>query len=847
MKFSALLTLLFCCLYSISVFAQLQSPEYFFQRERGSKFTLHHQIVDYFEYAAESSPQMVLKEYGKTNQGRPVLYAIVSSAENIQRLEQIRLDHLKKTGLVEGKSEINDISVVWLSYGVHGNEAGATESACPTLYELLRKDRSDVQSWLEHTIVIIDPSLNPDGFSRYTHWYRNTGNVAPNVAPQVREHNEPWPGGRVNHYLFDLNRDWAWQTQVETEQRMKIYHQWMPHIHVDFHEMYYNDPYYFAPAAQPFHTYITDFQSDFQMDIGKNNARYFDKNGWLYFTREVFDLFYPSYGDTYPTFHGAVGMTYEQGGHSRAGLAIQMLNGDTLRLSDRIAHHVTTGLSTVEVGAKNSKRLNKSFSEYFKKAKEKPVGKYHSYVVKADNGTNRLKGLCDLLDKNQIRYGRAGTNKKVTGYDYTTAKKTGFTLSENDLVISAYQPLSVFVQVLFDPEAMLVDSLTYDITAWALPYAHGLQAYATEEKLEVKEPFVFSKNSTNNLAAKMPYAYIIPWESIRVAKMLGELYQNQVRVRCADTEFRLNGESIPRGSLIITRADNKTLVNKLPKIIRALSVEENIKVMEAVTGFTDKGPDLGSSAIRLLSAPKVLVLGGEGVSALEFGQVWYFFEQKINYPVGIIAPEDFQRINIDDYNVLILPEGSYSGKLTSSSLDKIKQWIRRGGNLIAMGRALRQFEDKNGFYLTKYAKNSDKSAADRERDNLELEARLLPYHGSERRSVVNQMPGAIVKLEVDNTHPLAYGLPKHYFSLKTNTQTYQLLKKTNNVAYTGEQLTIYGFAGSRVKKRMNNNMVFGVQEMGKGEVIYMVDNPLFRGFWENGNFLFGNAIFLLRE
>jgi hypothetical protein len=265
-----------------------------------------------------------------------LLLAFIGSEENINRLEAIRLAHLN--------NDVSEkVSIVWLSYNVHGNESSGTEAAMQTAYLLVTKNKE----YLKNTIVIIDPCLNPDGRDRYVNFYYQKGNFPPDIKRFSAEHNETWPGGRSNHYFFDLNRDWAWMTQIESQQRMQRYNQWLPHVHVDFHEQGINEPYYFPPAAEPYHEVITDWQRKFQKDIGKNNASYFDKEGWMYFSKEIFDLLYPSYGDTYPTYSGSIGMTFEQGGSGRAGLAVITQVGDTLTLQNRVDHHVTTGLSTV--------------------------------------------------------------------------------------------------------------------------------------------------------------------------------------------------------------------------------------------------------------------------------------------------------------------------------------------------------------------------------------------------------------------------------------------------------------------------------------------------------------------
>ena len=340
----------------ISIAQNLKSPSEFLGYEIGTEFSRHNQVVDYFEYVSEKMDEnVILKYYGETYERRPLMYAVLSSKKNINEIEKIRLANLEV--LEEKPSKLNDKAIVWLSYNVHGNESSSIEASMQTLFNLLTKN----YDLLENTIVIIDPCLNPDGRDRYANWYNQMRTIPYTTNKISREHREPWPGGRANHYLFDLNRDWAWLTQIESELRLKEYQKWLPHVHVDFHEQGIDEPYYFAPAAEPYHEVITGWQRDFQAMIGNNNAKYFDKNGWLYFTKEFFDLLYPSYGDTYPTYLGAIGMTYEQAGGGIAGLGIINSEGKNLTLVDRIEHHTISGISTVETSSLNAKKLNNEF------------------------------------------------------------------------------------------------------------------------------------------------------------------------------------------------------------------------------------------------------------------------------------------------------------------------------------------------------------------------------------------------------------------------------------------------------------------------------------------------------
>ncbi|RYE22080.1 MAG: zinc carboxypeptidase, partial [Sphingobacteriales bacterium] len=303
--------------------AQIKSPEEFLGYKIGTRYTPHHKVVSYFQYISTAVPAMVkLQQYGETNEHRPLYVTFIASQENMSNLENIRLNNLRLANLAKDKMMPAETSpaIVWLSYNVHGNETSSSEAAMLTLFSLVDPNFAPSKEWLKNTVVVIDPCLNPDGRDRYINWFNSVVGLEYNPTTIAREHREPWPGGRSNHYNFDLNRDWAWQTQVESQQRIAVYNQWMPQVHVDFHEQGYNEPYYFAPAAEPVHQDITPWQKSFQVVVGKNNAKYFDAEGWQYFTKERFDLLYPSYGDTYPLYNGSIGMTYEQGG-IRAGLS----------------------------------------------------------------------------------------------------------------------------------------------------------------------------------------------------------------------------------------------------------------------------------------------------------------------------------------------------------------------------------------------------------------------------------------------------------------------------------------------------------------------------------------------
>jgi hypothetical protein len=726
---------------------------------------------------------------------------------------------------------------VWLSYNVHGDESSSSEAAMKTLYALVNPDRSDTKKWLQNTVVIMDPMINPDGRDRYVNWYKETTGEKFNALPDAREHHQPWPGGRTNHYYFDLNRDWAWLTQKESRQRVAIYNKWMPQIHVDFHEQGYNDPYYFAPAAKPFHNAITDWQEEFQYTIGKNHARYFDENNWLYFTREVFDLFYPSYGDTYPIFNGAIGMTYEQGGGGAAGLGIIKAEGDTLTLRDRLLHHHTTGLSTIEVASKNAERLITEFKEYFQTARKNPVGAYQSYLLKADSSGNQ-QALLHLLDQQKIQYQRLAEDGSYRGYNYRAGEVGKMSFNKNDILVPAHQPKSVLTRVLFEPKPELTDSLTYDITAWALPYAYGVEALAVQQRIKGKE-FNSTSPKINNDISDEPYAYLADWQSVADAKFLAQLLKNDITVRRASKPFFIGGRDYKAGTLIITRNGNTQMGDAFDRTVQRIATKQNQQLYPASTGFVGSGADFGSDNVSLLEKPRVALLSGEGTSSGNVGEIWHFFDKQISYPVTLVDTDYFSSVNLDDFDVFILPSGYYSSTMNDDRMNEIKDWVRSGGTLIAVQGANGFLAGKEGFALKE--KNNDAMADSSARQ----EEKLQTYAERQRERAPNLNPGSIFKVSMDNTHPLAFGYGDEYFSLKLDTDAYTYLEDGWNVGVIKEGAHQAGFTGYKAKENLANTLTFGVQNMGSGSVVYMVDNPLFRAFWYNGKLLFGNAVFMV--
>jgi hypothetical protein len=828
-----LLSGLVLLLLAAGAFAQgLQSPEQYMGYKIGTRYTRHHKIVEYFRAVAQAKPDMVkLEKYGETNEGRELMLAFIASPENLQKLETIRNNNLGFAGLSSSKSATETApAIVWLSYNVHGNETSSSEAALMTLWALVDPNNAQSKEWLQNTVVVIDPCINPDGRDRYVNWFNGAVGTAYNPDPAAREHAEPWPGGRSNHYNFDLNRDWAWQTQVESQQRIKKYNQWMPQVHVDFHEQGINEPYYFAPAADPLHEVITPWQRDFQVMIGKNNARYFDKNGWLFFTKERFDLLYPSYGDTYPVYNGAIGMTFEQGGGPRGGMGVINEDGDTLTLLDRATHHYTTGLSTIETASRNKQKLLDEFKKYFDDGQAGKIGEYKTYVMTSKD-ENKIKAVIKLLDQNGITHGSL-TNKNFRGLNYFTGKDDAFADEGYHVAVSAFQPRSVMAKVLLEPKTVVTDSNTYDITAWSVPYAYGVKGYAVKEKLEISTA---SKLIGALNEAKSAYGVLIPYQSFNAAKALAYMLKNGIKVRFAEKPFVYGGRNFDRGTLIVLKTSNPANWNAVANEACRLN---NIQPIAVETGFMDKGTDFGSPDVKIINgALKVAMLTGDQTSSLSAGEVWHFFEKQLDYPITLLNAADLARINIRNYQVLILPDGSYRILNDKSVSDKLKDFVRSGGKLIALDNAVSLMAGADWGIKLKEDKSEDKSEY----------ANVKKYGDRENQYLTNSIPGAIYKLELDNTHPLGFGYPDYYYTLKQDASVFEFMKDGWNVGVMKKDAYVTGFAGNKLKPKLKDGVVLGVQDMGSGNVIYFTESPLFRNFWENGKLLISNAVFLVGQ
>lgn len=778
----------------------------------GNDFSRHHEVVRFFETLQNMYPNQVkLQTYGYTEEGRPLMLVFLASEKNFSRLETIRAQHLSR-------DKTEETSIVWLSYNVHGNESCGTEAAMETAYRLVTTE----SKLLEKSLIIMDPCLNPDGRDRYVNYFKQYHNHSGQLQPQSAEHDEIWPGGRPNHYLFDLNRDWAWLTQVESQQRLKAYNQWLPHVHVDFHEQGMNEPYYFPPAAEPYHEVVTDWQRNFQKNIGKRHAEYFDNNKWLYFSKEIFDLLYPSYGDTYPTFTGAIGMTYEQGGSGRAGLAVIRAAGDTLTLAQRIEHHVIAGISTLETADSYHQQLIEEFQNFYAPSRN-PKTTY--YLL--DGGAPNLSYLLALLDQHQINYGFTNDNEtlEVKGFDYFNNKDSSRKWNKGDVVVSTNQVKGTLVNVLFEPKTKLSDSLTYDITAWSLPYAFGISCIKSNKPVPLVDGVKINQTAFIPPKAE-PYAFAIHWNNLNSVKVLNALLDSGIKVSMTEKELRTEEGVFTPGTLFVLKAENhgKSLTDIVPAVLKKFHNEGRA----INSGWATSGSDLGASTMKNIKKPRVGVLFTNESSSLSVGEIWHFLDAQLGIEHQLLRDGETNANALNQLDVLFIPEGYQSGEN-----ENLKQWISQGGTCIVMGSGAANFMEADfGMKVT-------------EETPSVISKELGNYGNMERSRISESIIGAIYRCAMDITHPLSFGYRTPYFTLRLAADIYP---------FQGERVQqiedknawIAGFAGHKVKYKQQGAVTVGAYSIGSGRIVYFFDNPLFRGFWTNGKLQVANAMYFLR-
>jgi hypothetical protein len=852
----------------------------------GERITSHAEAERYLKALAAAAPQRVrLEEHGVTWEGRTLYHLILASPANLARLDQVKagmqkLADPRKTTDGEAESLIRDLpAVTWLAYGVHGNEISSTDAALLAAYHLLAaQDDETARLILDQSIVILDPMQNPDGRDRFVHYFRGTVGRWPDADPQAAEHNETWPSGRSNHYLFDMNRDWFALTQPETRGRIRAYLEWFPVVFVDLHEMGGNSTYYFAPPAQPYNPNLTGPQVEWLNRYGRNNARWFDRLRFDYFTREIFDSFYPGYGEGWPMFHGSIGMTYEQA--SARGLLFERSDKTTLHYRDSVRHHFVASLSTAETTAKNRQALLRYLYDYRKSAiqegQREPV---KEYILPPGRDPNRAAKLAANLMAQGIEVRRAEaafTNARVRGYFEDAVQSKEF--PAGTFVISLAQPAKRLIKTLLDKhvpagkdwidrQEMLrkkrLPQEIYDVTGWSLPLIYDVEIYTAEQPSSGHIPLLTAPPAPAGSVrgGQAHLAYVIAWGANSAAAALADLFRQQVRVHSSDRAFTLGQAKFPAGSLIIKVKDNPAdLHARLEKLAAAHGVE----VHPTDEAWVEDGVNFGSGWVRYLEPPKVALAWNDPTSSLSAGWTRYLLEQQYGVPVTLLHASRLAGADLSKYNVLILPDSfgaGYTQRVGEAGARRIKDWVQAGGTLIAFSAATRWLTDEKVGLLATHRELRSGKPDKPEKEQKPAEGKpsgdakppAEPYDVEKAiqpdRELPDEIPGAILRAQVDGEHWLGFGYPGATNVLvESNTILAPLkLDQGRNVVLfepNAGQVVLSGLVWEENRKQIAGKAYLLHQPHGRGHVVAFAEDPNYRAFCDGLNLLFLNGVLL---
>jgi hypothetical protein len=794
----------------------------------GTRHTEPNRVVEYFGAVAESSDRVTVSEHGRTHEGRPLIHAVVTSPANHARLPAI-LEANRRLSDAPDRVEADALddmpAIVLMGYSVHGNEASGTEASLLTLYHLAAGTGPDLESLLDDLVVLIDPMLNPDGRDRFVDWVNRNRGAVHTTDSQDREHREPWPGGRTNHYWFDLNRDWLPARQPETQARLRLYHEWRPQLVTDFHEMGGDATYFFQPGIPSrTHPNTPARNQELTGEIAGYHARALDRLGQLYFTREVFDDFYYGKGSTYPDVNGAVGILFEQA--SSRGLESETVNGP-LRYAVTVRNQFATSLSTLTAARDLRRDLLalqwEFYSEAPRFAEERGVS---GYVLALEPGRARALQLASLLKKHRIRVHELEEEFSVSGRRFGPGQA---------LVIPAAQPQARLIDAMLGSQTTFSDSLFYDVSAWTLPYAFDVDILPVSRSgppvgREWSGPGQ-SPQGDETIDGE-PVAFLVRWDGLASARFLNLLHEAGVRVRLMTRSFSAPTadtlEEYPAGVLVIPARQNRVSPESTARVVSESARSAGIEVRFTTSALTADGPDLGGSSSEVLSPPAVALLTGQGASSNRTGETWEFLSERLGLRVSLLDIDRLGRAKLGRYDVILFAGGS----VPDSALTPLDQWIREGGRLIAMGSAVNDVVAAELIELTERP--------------FDLDSLTAGAAWGDRRAArgAHVVGGTILRTDLDPSHPLSFGIGASVPTFRTSSTFFEADPPAMVVGRYGSEPLLGGYiSGARLESASGSAAVV-VTGRGSGRVIAFLDEPVFRGFWIGSARLLSNAVFL---
>lgn len=794
----------------------------------GQRHTMPHEVVRYFEAVAEASDRVQLAEHGRTHEGRKLIHAFVSTPDKLARLEEIRRANLRLSDAAGDVSdaELADMpAIALMGYSIHGNEASGTEAALLTLYHLAAGRGEAVESVLESAVVIVDPMFNPDGRDRFTDWAnRNRGAIA-STDPQGREHNEPWPGGRTNHYWFDLNRDWLPLVHPTSQGRVALYHQWRPQVLTDYHEMGSDDTYFFMPGIQSRVNPETPLRNqELTADIAAYHAEYLDRIGSLYFSEEGYDDFYVGKGSTFPDVQGTIGILFEQA--SSRALERETVNG-VLTFAFTVRNHFMASLSTLNAVVDMREELLRYQRDFYAGASQAAAEKEsRGWVVATDTRPVRAALLGQLLQSHRVRLHELGQEVTVDGRTFQPGSAW---------VVSVDQPQGRLVSAAMERVTTFTDSLFYDVSTWTLPLAydvdHGVLT-SDPSGLLGAELGPLTPPAGELVGGEASYAYLMEWGTYFAPRALHRLQAAGILPRLATRGFgaEVAGQVVDfePGTIIIPVTQAEVDAATVHEVVAEAAARDHVRVHATRTGFTARGNDIGGRSNEPLALPRVALLTGEGTSSYDAGEAWHLLNERMHMPITLLDAAEVAGADLDRYNVILLAGGGYG----NVPADKLRTWVAEGGTLIGMESGAEWIVETGMIPLEERTLDVDSLLVGKQWADLDD---AYGAHG---------IGGSIFHAELDPTHPLSFGIGSDLPVFRQGTTLYDAPTTPGmTVARYAEEPLLSGYISEERLELMPGAAVVVADEMGSGSVIALMDDADFRGFWYGSAQLLLNAVF----
>ena len=820
--------------------------------EPGERITSPEEANRYMDALVEAAPDRVRRvQYATSWEGRPLSYLIITSAANMARIDAIQADLATIAAGRAGNGTA--LPVTWLTYGVHGNEISSTDAALMTAYHLLAaQGDTRAQAILANTVVVLDPMQNPDGRARFVHNFRGATGIVPSPDRQSAEHDEPWPSGRVNHYMFDLNRDWFTLSQPETRGKVAAIRAWNPVVVVDLHEMSGDESYFFSPAAEPINPNITAAQRRAYEIIGRNNAAYFDAMGEPYYTREVYDLFYPGYGDTWNAHQGAIGSTYEQG--SARGLVWGRRDGTELTYAHSVRNHFIASISTAEAVAQNAASFLSDFAAY-RSANASGAAGRGAYVIDLATRRWNAESLGRRLAAQGIEVRRSSGPATVCGRSYPA----GY------LAVPQAQPAARLVRSLLDRDTALPPDFMreqerrraqdlphelYDVTAWSVGLMAGLDVNlcagaAGGDLLAADTPIAPVTQGSGT------FGIAVPWTDSGQARLVTLALREGLEARTTDEAFTKDGRVYPRGTVIFASgANTPEAMARLAELAR----ETGAETAALADSWVEDGPNLGSESFVRLTLPKVAIAWDDGVSQLSAGAMRYVLEQRLGLPVTPIRTQRFARADLSEYDVVLIPDGSPGGNLGEGGLANLRSFVERGGVLVAVGGSLTTFTGGDNPLLAVRREAALGRSADggKGSDSALAKASEISSADEYRAAIADQealpdtLPGALLNTVADTEHFLSAGYDSGAVVLASGSQIFTPLDRSQGInvlrfADAGE-LIASGYVWDENRRQLAFKPYLMAQPSGGGLMIGFAHDPATRAYLDGLDLLLANAV-----